>query len=96
MSIQMSANVDVECGQGSLQKSMEMSKWYDQKFQCQAPEDDAQDKRIQKNTKNVDVDWKDLQMSNICRCRWFLKISTRYGRHLYTPLTHPVPARLAK
>jgi len=28
MSIQMSANVDVECRQGSLQMSMEMSKIY--------------------------------------------------------------------
>jgi len=25
-------------------------------------------------------------MSNICRCRWFLQMSTRYRRHLYTPL----------
>jgi len=25
-------------------------------------------------------------MSNICRCRWFLQMSTRYGRHLYTSL----------
>ena len=25
-------------------------------------------------------------MSNICRCRWFLQMLTRYGRHLYTPL----------
>jgi len=36
--------------------------------------------------KNVTVDWKDLQMSNICRCRWFLQMSTRYGRHLCAPL----------
>jgi len=25
-------------------------------------------------------------MSNICRCRWFLWMSIRYGRHLCTPL----------
>ena len=29
MSIQMSANVDVECRQGSLQMSMELSKYID-------------------------------------------------------------------
>jgi len=27
-------------------------------------------------------------MSKICRCRWFLQMSTWYGRHLYGPLTH--------
>jgi len=36
--------------------------------------------------KNVNVDWKHLQMSNICRCWWFLQMLTRYGRHFYTPL----------
>ena len=29
-------------------------------------------------------------MSNICRCRWFLQMSTRYGRHLCTPLRQGV------
>jgi len=68
MSIQMSANVDVACRQGSLQMSMEMSNIYDKnvnvkhpkimpktknvkKCKCQAPEDDAQDKKYQKMTK---------------------------------------------
>jgi len=45
MSIQMSANVDVECRQGSLQMLMEISKMYVKKCQCQAPEDDAQNKK---------------------------------------------------
>ena len=31
--------------------------------------------------------WKDLQMSNICRCRWILQMSTRYGWHRCSPLT---------
>jgi len=35
----------------------------DQKSTCQAPEDDAQDKRCPKTTKNLNVNGKDLQIS---------------------------------
>jgi len=65
----------------------------DPKCKCQAPKDDAKDQKCQKMTKNVNVDWKDLQKSNIFRCRWFLQMSTRYGRLLYTPLDKSVRLR---
>jgi len=120
MSIQTSANVDVECRQVSLQMSMEMSKIFrfitekkPQKTRIISSKNvgsyvdiyththththtqkgsffkhfhEEKCKKLGTDSKNVNVDWKDLQMSNICLCRWFLQMSTRYGRHLYTPL----------
>jgi len=117
MSNQMSANVDVECRQGSLQMWWKCRKYidYHEIKSPKNPESYVEKCRIicshththihsqkgsffkhfhEKKCEKLGTDSKkcqcrleDLQMSNICRCRWFLQMSTRYGRHLYTPLS---------
>ena len=63
----------------------------DKKCKCQAPED-AHDKKCQKTTKNVNVDWKDLQMSNICRYR-FLNVDPIWSKSAHILMSTP-PSRM--